>query len=64
MNNLKSYRSFAAVGAVLMLLSACSEGPAEDAGEKVDEAVTDVQNSVEDTCEDVKNSLETEDKDC
>ncbi|MEG3755564.1 hypothetical protein [Psychromonas arctica] len=64
MNNSNTYKSFAAIGAAFMLLSACSEGPAEKTGEKVDDAVTDVQNSIEDTCENVKDSLNTEDKDC
>jgi len=64
MKNLKSYKFFAAIAAVLLLLSACSEGPAEEAGEKIDNTATDIQNSIEDTCEDVKDSLNAEDKDC
>ncbi|WP_413692227.1 hypothetical protein [Psychromonas sp. KJ10-2] len=64
MNNSNTYESFAAIGAAFMLLGACSEGPAEKTGKKVDSAVTDVTNSIEDTCEDVKDSLNTEDKDC
>lgn len=64
MKNLKSYQCFAAIGAVLMLLSACSEGPAEETGENIDDAATDIQNGIEDSCENVKDTLNAEDKDC
>jgi len=45
-------------------LSACSEGPAEEAGEKLDEMAEDAGNAVEDACEDVKEATEAKDKDC
>jgi hypothetical protein len=45
-------------------LGACSEGPAEDAGEKVDEVITDAGNAIEDACEDVKENANAKDKDC
>ncbi|QPG06730.1 hypothetical protein IT774_06210 [Salinimonas marina] len=45
-------------------LSACDDGGAENAGEKIDEAVSEAGNAVEDTCEDVKEGMEAEDKDC
>ncbi|MEL0628218.1 hypothetical protein [Psychromonas aquatilis] len=64
MKNLTSYKCFAAIGAVLLLLSACSEGPAEETGEQLDETATDIGNSIEDTCEDVKDTLDAADKDC
>ncbi len=54
----------ALVSALLLGLSACSEGPAEDAGESIDEATTDIQNAVEDSCEQAKEQLNTEDQDC
>ena len=54
-----------------MGLSACSEGPAEEAGENIDEivedagnAVEDAGNAVEDACEDVKEATDAKDKDC
>ena len=42
----------------------CEDNHAEDAGERIDEAVTDVQNSVEDACENVKDAANADDKDC
>ncbi len=45
-------------------LSACGDDSAEDAGEKVDEMVTDAGNAVEDACEEVKEGVDAEDKDC
>lgn len=47
-----------------MALAGCSDGPAEDAGETVDEAITDAENKAEDLCEKAKENLDTEDKDC
>ncbi|MGS2719047.1 hypothetical protein [Paraglaciecola aestuariivivens] len=44
-------------------LSAC-EGEAENAGEKLDEVVTDAGNAVEDACEEVKENADAEDTDC
>ncbi|MEI8641899.1 hypothetical protein P4S68_15575 [Pseudoalteromonas sp. Hal099] len=37
---------------------------AEEAGERIDEAVTDVQNSVEDACENVKEGVNAEETNC
>lgn len=37
------------LGAVLV---GCDQGPAEEAGESIDDAVTDTRNAVEDACED------------
>lgn len=43
----------------------CEEkGPAEEAGEKLDEITKDIGNSVEDACEDVKEAAGAKDKDC
>lgn len=44
-------------------LTAC-DGEGEEAGEKLDEVVTDAGNAVEDACEDVKEAAEAKDKDC
>ena len=52
------------VASSIVLLVACGDGPAEDAGEKVDEAITDAGNAIEDTCEDVKESTGAKDDDC
>ncbi|MBC3767697.1 hypothetical protein H8B19_17595 [Neptunicella marina] len=45
-------------------LTACGDGEAEKAGEKVDEMVTDAGNAVEDACEEVKEGVDAKDKDC
>lgn len=45
-------------------LAACNDGEAEDAGEKIDEMVTDAGNAVEDACEEVKEGVDAKDKDC
>jgi hypothetical protein len=43
---------------------ACGDNDAEEAGETIDEVVTDAGNKVEDLCEDVKDKADAEDKDC
>ena len=47
-------------------LAACdnNDGPAERAGERVDEVSTDVGNAVEDKCEEMKEGAGAEDADC
>ncbi|HVL01004.1 MAG TPA: hypothetical protein VM553_14380 [Dongiaceae bacterium] len=40
------------------------EGPAERAGEKVDNATTDIGNKIEDACEDAKESAGADDTRC
>ena len=46
-------------------LSACdTDGPAEDAGEKMDNAATDTGNAIEDACENVKEGAGADDTDC
>ncbi|MCF2910507.1 MULTISPECIES: hypothetical protein [Pseudoalteromonas] len=45
-------------------LAGCSDGPAENAGERVDEAITDVQNKAEDLCEEAKENLNAENENC
>ncbi len=42
----------------------CEDNNAEDAGERIDEAVTDVQNGVEDACEEVKEGVNAEETNC
>ncbi|MDW7547784.1 hypothetical protein [Pseudoalteromonas peptidolytica] len=48
----------------ILALFGCSEGPAEEAGERFDETVQKVENSVEDACEDVKENLNAENEEC
>ncbi|BED88171.1 hypothetical protein PspMM1_06390 [Pseudoalteromonas sp. MM1] len=42
----------------------CEDNHGEEAGERIDEAVTDVQNSVEDACENVKEGVNAEETNC
>ncbi|HEA17065.1 MAG: hypothetical protein ACTH4U_11345 [Pseudoalteromonas prydzensis] len=42
----------------------CEPGPAEKAGESIDEAATDVGNKIEDTCEEVKEGVNAEETNC
>lgn len=49
----------------LMLAAGCErEGPAERAGESLDDAANEVANAVEDACEDVKEGAGAENTDC
>ncbi|PCK30941.1 hypothetical protein [Pseudoalteromonas piscicida] len=48
----------------ILALFGCSEGPAEEAGERFDETVQEVENSVEDACEDVKENMNAENEEC
>lgn len=50
---------FAVTGVV-----ACEQGPAEKAGEKMDEAFEDAGNKAEDLCEDAKEGAGAKDSDC
>ncbi|MCW8108260.1 hypothetical protein OPS25_07110 [Alteromonas ponticola] len=62
-----SYKAFLKtllVAGFAMSLAACDEGPAEDAGEELDEVVTDAGNAVEDACEDAKENMDADDEDC
>ncbi len=49
----------------MMTLPGCnSDGPMEEAGENVDQAMSDTGNAIEDACENVKESAGAEDSDC
>lgn len=48
----------------IFTLTACGEGDAENAGEKIDEAITDTKNKIEDSCEKVKSEMDMKDQDC
>ncbi|MEM6189031.1 hypothetical protein [Shewanella scandinavica] len=45
-------------------LTACSDNKAEDAGEKIDEVMTDTGNAIEDACEEVKEGVKAKDTKC
>lgn len=48
-----------------LITVACErQGPAERAGEKIDEAAEDVANAAEDACEDAKEAAGADDTDC
>lgn len=49
----------------MFALAACEQkGPAEEFGEKIDNAATDVGNAVEDACEDIKDAADAKDRNC
>lgn len=60
----KKLSTLLASAMLVFTLSACSDGPAEDAGEEFDKTVTDIENAVEDACEKVKEGVEAKDEDC
>ena len=64
MFSFKNLSKVLVASAFALSLAACGDGEAEDAGEELDEMVTDAGNAVEDACEDVKEGVEAEDKDC
>lgn len=45
-------------------LAACDQGPAEQAGEQIDEAVTETGNQIEDACEEVKEGVDADNTNC
>lgn len=56
---------FLAIVLMTFMIVACErQGPAERAGEKIDEAATDVANAAEDACEDAKEAAGADDTDC
>ena len=58
---MKSYKNIIAAllsGLLLMGLSACEKGPAEKAGEAIDDAASDVADKTEDAAEAVKEKLD------
>jgi hypothetical protein len=64
--SLKKLSTLLLTGIFAFTIAACSEpkGPAEEAGEKLDEIATDAGNAIEDACEDAKEATNAEDKDC
>lgn len=51
---------------MLFAITACDsdDGAMENAGEKMDNATTDLGNQVEDACEKLKEGLDAKDSDC
>ncbi|MCL1142692.1 hypothetical protein [Shewanella gaetbuli] len=64
MRTLKLLLSTGFIIALGLFITGCTDDTAEDAGEKIDEIVTDAGNAVEDACEEVKEGLNSEDPDC
>ena len=64
MISMKALSKVLLASAFALSLAACGDGEAEDAGEEIDEVVTDAGNALEDACEDVKEGVDAEDKDC
>jgi uncharacterized lipoprotein len=61
---IKNLIKITAAALFVFTLAACGDSDAEDAGEKIDEVVTDTGNAIEDACEDVKEGVEAKDEDC
>ena len=58
---MKSYRNITATmftGLLLMGLSACEKGPAEKAGEAIDDAASDVADAAEDAADAVEEKMD------
>ena len=58
---MKIYKGFLAAlfsGMLLIGLSACEKGPAEKAGEAIDDAASDVADSAEDAADAVKEKMD------
>lgn len=64
MNNLKTVLMALTLVFSTAFLAACGDDKAENAGEKVDEMMTDAGNAIEDACEDVKEKADAKDSDC
>jgi predicted small secreted protein len=64
MDMLKKLVMLSLVLSSVTFMSACNDNSAEEAGEKIDEVVTDAGNAVEDACEEVKESAGAKDSDC
>tara|TARA_R110002049_G_scaffold58143_2_gene158478 strand:- start:342 stop:530 length:189 start_codon:yes stop_codon:yes gene_type:complete len=57
--------TLAAILFTAFLAAGCeNDGPAERAGEAIDNTATDVGNAIEDACEDVKEGAGADDTDC
>ena len=61
---MKKFTTLLLSGLFVFTLAACSDGPAEDAGEELDRIVEDGGNAIEDACEDIKENVDAKDKDC
>ena len=59
-----SFTIFVLILTALISVACERQGPAERAGEKIDDAATDIGNAVEDACEDVKDAANADDTDC
>lgn len=64
MTHFKKLAQLLLIATFAFSVAACGDGDAEEAGEELDEMVTDAGNAVEDACEDVKEGVDAEDTDC
>jgi len=55
---------FSSIFFVALITAGCADNNAEEAGEEIDEVITDAGNAIEDACEDVKEGVKAEDTDC
>lgn len=57
-------KSILMIALTIGLFGCGQDGPAENAGEKMDEAATDAGNAIEDSCEEAKRKAGAEDTRC
>lgn len=48
----------------LLGLTACNDGPAEDLGARVDDAIDETADAIDDACEDVRDAVAANNSNC
>lgn len=62
---MKLLYTFILAGALALTLAGCNnDGPAENAGEKIDNTMNEMGNKIEDACEKAKEGVKMDDPDC
>jgi len=62
---MQTFKTMLLVFAAAFFLQACQQdGPFEEAGENIDEAVEDTGDAIENACEEAKEAAGAEDEDC
>ena len=62
---MKQLYTFVLAAALALTLAGCNnDGPAENAGEKIDNSMDKMGNQIEDACEEAKEGAKMDDQDC
>jgi len=48
----------------LLGLTACNDGPAEEFGARVDDAIDETADAIDDACEDIRDAVAANDRNC